>query len=304
MGEVIDTDLDKAARIRVIDLESTHTNPAEGGICEIGYNDVVATNIDLAGNACDWEVREGHARLCNPGCPIPPETRAIHHISDEDVAGLQDWRSLFYALLRKNKGDGVIALGAHGADFELQWIHEDWVKDYPVPMIDTYKVALRVWPEAPGHSNQTLRYCRMPVGLDQSKGMPPHRAGPDSYVTAFTLRDLLNEGHTIEQMVEWSKLPALQVKCMIGDYRNDGKGTPWSEVEPSYLDWIVNKAGFYDKPDVRFTAQHWLSKHEMDQREERERQALNAQFRANGLPVDGEPEPNPLTDERQEALPL
>ncbi|MCW5720737.1 MAG: hypothetical protein KIS86_06305 [Devosia sp.] len=292
------------AIIRVIDLESTHPTPGEGGLVEIGYCDVASTNTDLVGNPIDWVVTSGRGRLCNPGCAIPPETRAVHHISDAMVSAEPDWKQLFAGLLR-GPGDApdVVAFAAHGADFEKAWAHPDWLNGRPI--LDTYKVALRVWPEAPGHGNQVLKYWKNYAGINEAEAMPPHRAYPDAYVTAWHLATLLNEGVTIEQMTIWSDQPALQVKCYLGEYRNEGKGTPWSEVLPDYLYWIVEKAGFHDKPDIRFTAQYWLTKHEEDQREEAERRALNAQLEANGLPTEPVPGEEPAAapiDERQGEL--
>ena len=291
--------------IRVIDMEFDKT-PADGGVIEVGFCDLVSRNTDLSGNPCDWEVGDGYARLCNPGGPISPESQAIHHIDDADVAGEPNWKSLVPALLKRSEDDGVIAYASHGHEAEEQWMHPDWLGEKPLPMICTHKTALRVFGDrAPKHGNQVLRYWRRPAGLDPAKAQPPHRAFPDAYVTAFLLRDLLNdEGTTLEQLIEWTKQPALQVRCYLGEYRNDGQGTLWSQVRPDYLNWIVNVAGFHDKPDVRFTAQHWLEKHEIDQRLECEQEALNTQLRANGLPVDGEAEPNHFPDERQEEMPL
>lgn len=275
------------ARIRVIDLESTHTSPAEGGLVEIGFSDILARNTDLAGNPCEWEVVGGYGRLCNPGCPVPPETEAIHHIGDDDVASEPNWKSLFAALLKKAEEDQVIAYAAFGADFELQFMHPDWMPK-PIPMIDVYKVVLRHWPDAPGHSNRCIQYWKRPAGLAKEDGLPAHRAYPDALVTSYTLRDLLEDGVTIEQMVEWSLQPALTVRCYLNsrtiDYRNGGKGTPWSEVDAGFLDWIVNKADFSDKPDILYTAKYHLEKQEVDQRLESERRDLDAQMRANGLP--------------------
>ncbi len=44
-------------------------------------------------------------------------------------------------------------------------------------------MAMHVWPDAPRHSNQVLRYWRNLV-LDNALAMLPHRAGPDAWVTA------------------------------------------------------------------------------------------------------------------------
>lgn len=271
--------------IRVLDFESAAATPAEGGLVEVGYADLIARSLDLAGQPMDWEVIGGRARLCHPGCSIPPETEAIHHIGDSDVADQPNWMALLAGLLKAGPKDGVIAYSAYGAEFELQFMNADWMGTPVPPMLDVYKIALRVWGEqAPHHSNRALQYWRKPVGLNKADALPNHRAYPDALVTAFLLRDLLNdEGTPLEQMVAWSLEPALTVKCYLGDYRNDGKGTPWSGVETSYLDWIVNKAGFHDKPDIRFTAAYHLERRIMDQREAEERDELNAQFRDNGM---------------------
>jgi exodeoxyribonuclease X len=297
-------------KIRVLDFESTGDSPANGhGLCEIGYCDLEAGNLDFDGRPFDWKVIGGKGRLCNPGCSIPPETQAIHHIDDEDVRDEPNWKPLLAGLLKRAFEDDVIAYAAYGADMELLWMHPDWLGVAPPPMLDIYKVGLRVWGEKPPHhSNRALQYWRRPNGLNRQDALPNHRAYPDALATAYLLRDLLNdEGTSIAQMVEWSALPALTVKCYLGEYRNDGKGTPWSEVKSDYLDWIVNKAGFHDKPDIRYTAEFHLEKRMMDQRLESERRALDSQLRANGLPegeIDDASPPPAAPDPNQMSLSL
>ena len=70
----------------------------------------------------------------------------------------------------------------------------------------TYKCALRLWPELPSHSNQVIRYERRPHVLDRALGLPAHRAGPDAYVTAHHLRDMLDLVG-LEQLIAWSAEP-------------------------------------------------------------------------------------------------
>lgn len=270
-------------RIRVIDLEFTGDGPADGGLIEIGFWDLVSDEDDLAGSPINWRVGEGRGRFCNPGMSISPESQAVHHIDDADVADAPKWKSLFAGLLKQADADGVIAYAAHGADTESAWMHPDWLGETPLPVLCTYKAALRVWPDAPQHKNQTLRYWRRPAGLDRELASPAHRAAPDAYVTAHLLRDLLNdEGVSIEQMIKWSSQPALTVRCYLGAYRNEGKGTLWADVETSMLEWIISK-GFEDKPDIRFTAEYHLEQRRIDQRIEREDADLNEQLEANGL---------------------
>lgn len=233
-------------RIRVIDLETTGFEPPEHTVCEIGWCDLVATS-DLAGGWREWIVTGGGHLLVDPGRPIPPETSAIHHIIDEDVSDAPAWDSAWPAVAGGNKGERIDLFAAHNARFERQWCVAAVAGGRP--WICTYKAALRLWRDAPVHSNQGLRYWRRPEGLDRDVASVAHRAFPDAYVTAFLLRDMLNDGAAVEDLVRWTGEPALQVKCHIGKWR----GTPWSEVDIGFLYWVADRD--FDE-DVIFTARH------------------------------------------------
>ena len=112
------------------------------------------------------------------------------------------------------------------------------------------KVALRIWPDAPGHSNQVLRYWRG-LNLDAALAMPPHRAGPDAWVTAHLLVELLKET-SVEQMMAWTKEPKLLPKVPFGKHRNSS----WPDVPMDYLHWMVGQADM--DPDVIWCAQQEL----------------------------------------------
>jgi exodeoxyribonuclease X len=89
-----------------------------------------------------------------------------------------------------------------------------------LPAICTFKVARRLWPrEAPAHGNGPLRYWledRGEIACDEAKAYPPHRAGPDTYVTANILRHMLTLT-TASQMVAWTKEPVLQPTILFGN---------------------------------------------------------------------------------------
>lgn len=233
--------------IRVIDLETTAFTPEEGAVCDIGYCDLSTIKTDLSGAPTDWQVNGGTGILVNPGRPIPPETSAIHHIIDEDVANADDWALARDYVLGEDATE-LVAFAAHSAKFERLWIPEEHTKG--LPWICTYKCALRLWPDAPAHSNQALRYWRKPEGIDRRIADFAHRAFPDAYVTAFLLREMLTQA-TVEQLVEWSSQPALQVRCHIGAHR----GKLWTEVDSGFLHWVA--ARDFDE-DVLFTVEHEL----------------------------------------------
>lgn len=232
--------------LRVVDLETTGFAPPPAGtaaVCEVAAVDL----IDFEGR---WELGEIDGVLCDPGHPIPPETSAIHHIIDADVVGRSAFADNFKAMCLPNfpDEDTPRAFVAHNAKFERQFITDEMTGG--IDWICTYKCALRLYPDAPAHSNQALRYYINPVGLDRDIANVAHRAGPDAYVTALLLREMLKLA-SIEEMIEWSKKPALQVKCHIGSWR----GRKWEEVDEGFMSWILTKD--FDE-DVVFTVRHHL----------------------------------------------
>lgn len=222
--------------IRVIDFETTGipSETEKHAIVEIGWTDM--HRLDGGG----FEIGKTRSELVNPGRPIPVEAMAVHHIRDRELVGAI---SPDAACARLSAGADMWC--AHNAEFEAQFFGGD-------PLICTYKAALRVWPDAPGHSLQVLRYWRRYDDFVSANAMPPHRAGADTYLTAFLLRELL-EHATLEEIAKWSSGPALLAKCGFGKHF----GKKWSEVPRDYLSWIVNKSDITDR-NVRATAKFYL----------------------------------------------
>lgn len=115
-------------RLRVIDLETTGTEPP-AEIIEFGRADVVFHE----GNAT---VEKPMARLYRPLNGIPPETMAVHHITEADFS---DGTSVCTPdRLRLAVWGGVApdALVAHNCDFERQFVTE--AATDALPWICTY----------------------------------------------------------------------------------------------------------------------------------------------------------------------
>lgn len=226
--------------IRVVDFETSGLEPP-AEVCEVGW-----TDFDTASHA----IHPPQARLCRVSS-MPPDVRAVHHISLAETANELPWDSDEFTA--RSQTEFVVAYAAHMAAFEAQWL------DYSrIPLICTYKVALRVWPQAPGHSNGCLRYWLEDEGLivcDPKLAYPPHRAGPDSYVTANILKAVFAAGIVGKQMLAWSREPALLPSCSIGEHR----GKPWADVPWGFLDWVVRKAANMD-PDTKWNAQRELDR--------------------------------------------
>jgi exodeoxyribonuclease X len=225
-------------RLRVIDLETTGDSWSNGGVVEVGWQDLTP-NVDGR-----W-VLDGNPGAClvHPGCPISAVTSAVHHIVDEDVAGAPGWAEIAPDILRR---ETPVALAAHRAAFEKRWCLPRLTGG--ARWICTYKCALRLWPDAPSHSNQGLRYWRRPVGLDRTTALPAHRAGPDAYVTAHHLRDMLAMA-SLSQLLAWSEQPALLVRVPSGALR----GRRWDELDGAQLDRVLS-GEWGQNQDVLFTA--------------------------------------------------
>lgn len=223
---------------RVIDYETTGTPEDKAPeIIEFGRIDVDLTTRAI-GNA--W------SSLACPRSGIPAVTKAVHHITEADVADAPQARSLWEPFYDGCGHDDYLV--AHNAKFE-RWFHDGDGRRW----IDTYKVARVVWPDAPTHSNQGLRYW-LDLIVDRDRASPPHRALPDAYVTAHLFVRLLDE-KTPEEMEVISLYPALLRKITFG---TKAKGKTYEEAPLDYLQWIVEKSDLDE--DTKFSAKYWIRK--------------------------------------------
>lgn len=227
--------------IRCIDVETTGI-PSEDdphAVCEIGWSDV-----RLVGGTPSFGLPI--ALLTNPGRPMPVEARAVHHISDADVASAPSPDRAFLHL-SEPRADYY---AAHNADFERKFFGNG-----EIAWLCTYKVALRLWPDAPSHSLQVLRYW-LGLEIDFESAMPPHRAGPDAYVGAALLCRAIEtaekNGIDLPTLARWSSGPALLPRVTFGKHR----GKKWDEVPTDYLEWMVGQKDM--DGDAKANARHHL----------------------------------------------
>lgn len=223
--------------VRVIDFETTGIEPP-AQVCEVGICDV-----EIDEGAKPKITRAPVSWLCGVDS-MPPEVRAIHHISLRECEGLQPFEeSDLYA-------DAAI-IAAHNAAFECKFIRPT------LPVLCTYKAALRTWPDAPSHSNGALRYWLEDQGKiapNHELTQPAHRAGPDAYTTAHILLALMDAGNTCRDMVAWTKEPPLMPTCPIGKFR----GMPWSEVEAGFLGWMLRQPTM--ESDLKWNAEREIAR--------------------------------------------
>jgi len=238
----------------VVDLEATSREPADAHIVEWA---AVRIEPEWFGTGRRMEC---HGGLVRPPIQIPPETSAIHQITDSDVAEAPHWHEEGFKLFDLLAPEGVIAV-AHNAAYEKTLLERELPQLPGLRWLCTYKAALRVWPEAPAHNNETLRYY-LGYGTGRKCHQAPHSALHDAQVTTQILNDLLlHVKVSVEDMLKWTTEPAMLPRCPIGEWR----GKPWAEVDEGFLLWILRK--IYDREDVRFCAKAELDRREQERQE-------------------------------------
>jgi exodeoxyribonuclease X len=222
------------SRFRIIDLE-TSANPLGSEVVEVGAVDLHHGDVILVGSD-----------LVRPSCRIVELGLACHHLTDAQVAGCPTFEELAGHYLDVDGVAGIDAFAAHN------WRHEaKWLEPYLCgrPVICTYKCSVKLFPDAPKHTNQVLRYWLDPKGLSPVLANMTHRALPDAYVSAFILRELL-ERAPVEDLIRWTREPMLLSIMPFGKY----KGWAFRDIPLDYLDWIIERSDLSE--DVKFTAEH------------------------------------------------
>lgn len=225
--------------IRIIDVETCGLPPDNAQIVEVA-------TVDLVNDDSEWKRGQIWSSLVNPGRLIPPEASAVHHITDDMVKDAPRFADLPPFLT------GADVVGAHSAKFERECLKLNGLTE-DGRWLCSYKCGVLLFPDAPSHKNQVLRYW-LGLKLADPSLATPHRALGDAYVTAALVRIYLRSA-TIEEMVEASNSPVLLPRLHFGEHA----GKPIAEVPWTYFDWIVNKSkGPWDE-DVLHTARHYLN---------------------------------------------
>ena len=229
--------------VTVIDLESTGLDPAVDAIIELAA-------LDFASGGAGITNRREH--LICPPVPVPPEASSVHHLIDEDLVGKPPLREVI------EHYEGSCAYVAHNCSFERSFLEQHLGTSrktgQPPVWICTYRIALRLYPEATSHSNQTLRYqlgLLNPFGIDRHS-LVAHRAMSDVIVTAAIFAEM-RKFATWSQMQLWSSEPPLETVIRFGKH----KGTRYAEAPQDYLEWMLRQQDMDE--GKRFSAEHWLN---------------------------------------------
>lgn len=193
--------------------------------------------------------------LVRPSVPVSAEGRAAHHISDAQLLRAPTVEALLKKKLglRELRERGDVVFAAHNAEFDRRMLLQSGVPTefLPTRTICTWRCALHLFPDAPRHSNQVLRY-HLGLRIPDLPSLPPHRALPDAVVTAALLCRML-ETHSVEDLVRLTTEPVLLTTVRFGKHR----GAKWADMDHGYLSWVLSKD--FDV-DVMHTARHYLNR--------------------------------------------
>lgn len=205
------------------------------------------------------EIKGSSSRLFRNREEMTPENIAVHHLTPAMLAG-HDYATpeALAEIVQENRPQFLVAANAA---FEQKWITPEIcgrdLSGKEPRWICTVKAAARLYPDAESHSNQAMRY-RLGLDLPEHLAMPPHRAGPDSYVTAHILGRFLAEGVRASHMVHWTTEPRFMTAIRFGKH----KGAAWSDLPIDYLQWL-DKQNDMD-PDALFWARAELERRRSD----------------------------------------
>ena len=212
--------------IRVIDTETTGTDPEFSKVIEIA-------SIDINDDPNELTFENPMQTLVSIGdSEIPPESSAIHHYVKEDLVGAPPYEEA----IKQFYGADVYV--AHNMKFDQDFLPRDFV-----PKICTMKCAIRLWDDCDSYGNQPLRYhfkLLNPLGIKR-EDINPHKALSDVITTGAIFKEIMqNPFVNLEQLIEWTEEPQLMKKFNFGKHR----GELLTEVEDGYLHWMMVKGDF------------------------------------------------------------
>lgn len=194
--------------------------------------------IEIA--AYDPEQDRTFESLINPGVPIPPDSTAIHNITDSMVADKPTFSEVgaqFAAFC-----EGEVVLVAHNNDsFDQLFLQSSFARHgLSLPQwtfFDTLKWARRYRPDLPRHTLQHLREC-YDIASNNA-----HRA-LDDVIILHQVYEKLTGDLDIMTCIELIKSPKILRTMPFGKHQ----GKPLKDVPITYVRWL-NEQGALDKPD-------------------------------------------------------
>lgn len=197
--------------------------------------------IEIA--AYDPERDRSFVHLINPKRPIPPETSAVHKITDEMVSACPTFAEIGKQFVEFC--DGEVVLIAHNNDsFDQPFLTSELAR-HQIEMpsswrfLDSLKWARRYRSDLPRHGLQVLREA---YGIVANQA---HRA-LDDVIVLFEVFRRMTDDLTIDQVCALMNKPRDMRQMPFGKYQ----GQPLETLPRDYVSWLA-KNGALDKAENR-----------------------------------------------------
>jgi len=205
-----------------IDCETTGLDPINDRMIEIA---VVLFTFD--------EILDSYETLIDPERPIPENTTAIHHITDDMVQGKPKADEILPKVIKMIKDHIIIG---HGIQFDINCILEGAKRaQIPCPIdknisLDTLRMA-RLYGQSPVNSLERLRH-HFNIAEEGA-----HRAMSDVIVNIEVFKYLSDGFATTKNLIDRLKRPILLKTMPLGKH----KGRAFSDIPIEYLRWAAHK---------------------------------------------------------------
>lgn len=177
-------------------------------------------------------------KFVNPGCPIPAEASAIHHITDEMVASAPSFAQIGAEFIEFCEGD-VVLIAHNNDNFDLHFLRNEFQRHNTImpswKFFDTLKWARRYRPDLPRH---TLQFLREIYGIAANNA---HRA-LDDVIVLHQIFQSLTDDLPIEDIYSLLNRPRIIQNMPFGKHQ----GQPLSKLPSSYIQWL-GSSGALDK---------------------------------------------------------
>ncbi|MCE5293063.1 MAG: DUF3820 family protein [Chlamydiales bacterium] len=205
-----------------IDCESTGLDPKQDRIIE-----VAAVKFTFDGHISEFET------LVDPQVTIPAPSIAIHHITQEMVAGKPTIDKVLHEVLELIGDHPLIG---HGIKYDIDILaHHAERCNIPCtirnnPFFDTLRLA-RLYGQSPVNS---LAALRQHFNIAEEGA---HRAMSDVVVNIQVFKKLVSDFRTLEQVAQALSKPIQMKNMPLGKH----KGRPMKEIPVEYLRWAANQ---------------------------------------------------------------
>lgn len=179
-------------------------------------------------------------KFVKPGCPIPPEATAIHHITNEMVANAPPFSEICEEFMSFCQGDVVLI--AHNNDgFDYHFLKAEFGRSGkaipPWKFLDSLKWARRYRRDLPRH---TLQFLREIYGIPANNA---HRA-LDDVVVLHQIFSYMTDDLSIDEIFGLLNTPRELQHMPFGKHQ----GTPLKQLPKDYVKWLAG-SGAFDKPE-------------------------------------------------------